>query len=106
VWIEPEDVLDCVRQEAARLDWRSARVYEAASPRRVKNAGWLAHDLIAAHLELHRRTGRGARTGKRQHAAEVRRLLEATTDADLQLAQCLILAAIGMLPPDAPRREG
>src|SRR5688572_2136041 len=77
----PEVILDYVRAEAARRDPGLARVYRAATPRRVRNAGWLAHALMAAHLELHRRVGRGARTGRRKHAQEVYRLLNASNDA-------------------------
>ncbi len=104
-WFAREDLLGFVREEATLIDPVHSHIYRAASPRRIRDAGWTAHDFMAVHAELHRRTGRGARSGKRQHAADVRRLLNSANDADLVLAQALLLVAIGTLPPDAPRRD-
>lgn len=104
IW--PSAVLAFVRQEAAGMDPAHSHIYKAATLRRIKNAAWLAYDLMGVHLELHRRLGRGARTGRRAHAAEIRRLLENTNAANLVLAQAALVAAIGTLPPDEPRRDG
>jgi hypothetical protein len=102
---EREAVLEYVREEAGRIDRPRSRLYHSVSSRRIENAAWLAYNFMAVHRELHLRVGRGARSGKRAHAAEVRRLLESTNDADLALAMAVLVAAIGTLPPDGPRRD-
>jgi hypothetical protein len=97
-YIDPNLVLAYVRQQAAGRDPNLGHIYATASAARVKEATFLAQRLLSAHRALLGRQGRGARTGRRKHAQEVYRLLNATNDATLALAISYLCTALGVLP--------
>ena len=70
---------------------------------RIKDGVDVVLQILDVHLELKRRYGRGARTGSRKHAAEIRRLLEATNSANLVVAAAYLESAYGVLPPSRAR---
>jgi hypothetical protein len=98
-----DEVLGYIRQEAARRDWRSARIYRTISPGRVKDGADVAQRLLEVHLELRRRRTRGARGGRRAHHAAVDAILAETNDAALVLAQAWLEAAFALLPLSPPK---
>lgn len=100
-----ERALDFVRDEAARRDWRHASLYAAADQGRVKDGVDVVQRLVAAHLELLRRQGRGARTGRRQHAQTVRAVLAETNEVSLVLAEAWLEAAYALLPRSRLRQD-
>lgn len=99
-----EDVLTFVRAEAARRDPALAHHYAQMRPGRIKAAADLAQHILAAHLELRRRQGRGARTGRRLHAQQVYALLDSTNTANLVLAQAFLEVAC-ILPVSESHRD-
>jgi hypothetical protein len=70
-----EQVLAFVRDVAARHDPQLAHYYATMPNSRVKDGVDVVLRILAVHLESKGRYGRGARTGSRRHAAEIRRLL-------------------------------
>lgn len=96
--IDPELVLRYVREHAARRDPALSHLYAGMSPRRIKDAAYLAQQLLETHRELLGRQGRGARSGKRKHARRIYDLLNATNDGTLVLAIAYLETAIGTLP--------
>lgn len=98
-----DEMLSFVLGEAARRDWRSARLYRSMDAGRVKIGADVAQRLLEAHLELRRRRTRGARGGRRAHAAAVDAVLDETNDAALVLAQAWLEAAFALLPLSPPK---
>jgi hypothetical protein len=99
----PEQVLAFVRDVAARRDSALAHYYRTMAAGRVKDGVEVVLQLLEVHLELKRRYGRGARTGSRAHAAEIRRLLDSTNSANLVAAAAYLESAYGVLPPSRAR---
>ena len=104
-FVRPEDVLAFVRDAAARRDPSLAHHYATMTPRRIKAAADLAQHILAAHLELRRRQGRGARTGRRVHAQAIYSLLDSTNTCNLVLAMAFLEVAFGVLPPSHPQHN-
>ncbi len=100
--VTPEQVLDYVRDQATRRDWRHAELYQAVDAARVKDSIEVLRTILAVHLEFHRRTGRKARTGRRQHQAAIRDAIAATNEATFILGLAWLDAAYGLLPPSRP----
>jgi hypothetical protein len=97
-YLDPDRILDFVRQQAARRDPALAHHYASMGPGRIQDAAQLAQQLLRAHRALLDGQRRGARTGRRKHAQEVYRLLASTNDATLVLAIAYLDTAVGTLP--------
>ena len=92
-----QDLLDFVRDSAARYDpWRSL-TYATVSPARAKHAAAVAQRLLRAHLRYLQHTPLGR--GRRQHSAEVHAILEGTNSTTLVLALAILDLAFAALPP-------
>jgi hypothetical protein len=94
-----EDMLTFVRNVAGASTSRSVDLTRLRSGVRVAQA------LLDAHLKLRRRTGRGARTGRRAHAAAVRRVLEDSNERDLVLALAMLSLPFLFRTPDEREQE-
>jgi hypothetical protein len=107
-WTEtftPAQVLAFVRSEAALRDPRHARIYETADPSRIKDGIDTLRAIVSAHLEFHQRTGRGAKSGRRAHAAAIRTAVLATNEVTFTLGLIWLELAFGLLPPSSPPED-
>src|SRR5687768_3108391 len=100
-----ENVLGFVRDLAAARNPYSAHSFRTVDLNRLRSGARVAQRLLNAHLELRRRMGRGARTGKRAHAAAVRRVLEASNERDLELAAAVLSLPFFFSTPDEREQE-
>jgi hypothetical protein len=102
-----KNILEFVRNEAAKRDPANARHYAAASSARIKDGVDLAQRLLASHLTTVRLTTAHLQ-GRRGRG---RRGRDATTDTALQEELSLVLAltwleaAFGLLPPSRPPQD-
>jgi len=104
--VSDEDILELVRVVATERDPVNSRHYTTASPERIKDGCDVALQLLASHLELFRRQGRRAKTGRRKHAAAIRVTLANTNETTLVLAESWVFCAYGLLPPSQPLQDG
>jgi hypothetical protein len=102
ILFSPEDVLDFVRRVAAERDPRHASIYADVDPSRVKDGIVTLEALMRAHLEFHRRTSRGARSGRRVHSQQIREAVLATNEVTFTLGLVWLDLAFGLLPPSSP----
>lgn len=101
----PADVLDFVRRVASERDPRHASLYATASPGRIKEGIATLEAILSAHLAFHQRTGRGAKTGRRKHAAAVRTAVLATNEVTFTLGLAWLDLGYGLLPAAEPPQD-
>ena len=94
----PADVLAFVRTVAAQRDPQNARHYADCDASRIKDGVETLQAIMRAHLEFHVRTGRGARSGRRRHAAAIREAVLATNPVTYTLGLVWLDLAFGLLP--------
>ena len=92
-----EDILAFVRTIAARRDPGRILPYSSTSPARIKHAAAVAQRVLEVHLRYLRSSPRAR--GRRQHNAEIFRLLDQTNPGTLTLALAWLDAAFALLPP-------
>jgi hypothetical protein len=95
-------VLAQLRTLASTLDPDRAAIYDGMSPARWLHSVDLGAALLTAHAayQLHHARGRG----RRQHAAEIHALLDATNASNLVAAVALMLL-MGRILDRSPREE-
>jgi hypothetical protein len=101
----PEDVLAFVRRAAAGRDPRHASLYETVDADRIKDGIETLQAILRAHLEFHLRTGRGARSARRAHAAAIREAVLATNPVTYTLGLVWLDLAFGLLPSSPPPED-
>jgi hypothetical protein len=100
--VTDEDVLQFVRDAATQRDPKNARFYATASPGRIKDGIGTLATILSAHLAFHQRTGRGAKTGRRKHAAAIRAAVLATNEVTYTLGLAWLDLGYGLLPAAEP----
>ena len=100
-----EDVLAFVRRAASERDPRHSHIYADCDASRVKDGVETLQAILRAHLEFHLRTGRGARSGRRAHAAAIRTAVLATNEVTFTLGLAWLDLGYGLLPAADPQGD-